>query len=59
MARVSQISMPSCSSRGTRTDGERRSSSARLVGSSMGTVCSSKSRPDILVINQPRKDQDE
>jgi hypothetical protein len=51
--------MPSCSSRGTRTEGESSSSSARMVGSSMGTVCSSNSRPDIRVISQPRRDQDE
>ena len=59
MASVSQSVTPSCESCGTRTDGERRSSSARLVGSSMGTTASSKSRPDIRAISQPRRDHDE
>ena len=59
MASVSQTVAPSCDSRGTSTEGESSSSSARFSGSVIGTTTSSNGSPDILVRSQPRSDQDE
>jgi hypothetical protein len=59
MASVSQTSMPSCARRGTRTDGESSSSSARVAGSSLGSRTSATSRPARWQSSQPRSDQEE
>src|SRR6516165_12729688 len=42
-------------SEGTRNEGDSNSSSARVDGSSAGTICTSKSSPDILQSSQPQR----
>lgn len=44
---------------GTKIEGDKSSNSALLSGVSVGTLISSKSTPDILVINHPLSDQEE
>ena len=58
MAIVSQIFSPLWLRHGTRKDGDSKSNSARVEGSSVETCCSSNSKPDILHSNQPRNDHD-
>ena len=58
IASVSQILMPSWVRHGTRNEGDSRSSSARVEGSSLATACSAKSSPAILHNSQPRSDQE-
>src|SRR5215467_7559699 len=58
IASVSQILRPLWVRHGTRKDGESSRSSARVEGSSLATICSSKSRPANLQSSQPRSDQD-
>src|SRR6266849_2766346 len=43
---------------GTRKEGDRSKSAARLEGSSEGATCASKSSPAILHSNQPRSDHE-
>src|SRR5260370_38994083 len=43
---------------GTRNEGDSSNYSARMVGSSLMSICSSKSRLAILHNNQPRSDQE-
>src|SRR5579864_8287901 len=59
IASVSQIEMPLWIRVGTRIDEDCSSSSARTVGSSADTICSSKSSPAHFAISQPRRHHDE
>jgi hypothetical protein len=56
IASVSHTLMPSWVKQGTRNDGDSRSSSARVEGSSLRACCSSKSSPAILQSSHPRSD---
>src|ERR1700751_3054941 len=56
IANVSQIFRPLWVRHAKRKDGESKSNSARVEGSSAETCCSSKSSLDILQSNQPRND---
>src|SRR5215468_2524150 len=58
MASVSHTLTDPLVSDGTRKEGDRSSSSARVEGSSEGTTCSSKSSPASLHNNQPRSDHE-
>ena len=58
IARASHTVTPACSSRGTRNDGESRSSSARVAGSPAGRTSSMKSSPAMRHSNHPRSDHD-
>src|SRR5258706_11835142 len=59
IASVSHILTLPCLSEGTRNEGERRSNSARVDGSSIGAVSSAKSSPAMRHSNQPRRHQEE
>src|ERR1700681_1822563 len=58
MASVSQTLTPSQTRQGTKKEGESRSSSARVDGSSLRACRSSKSRPANLQRSHPRSDQE-
>src|SRR6516225_3634191 len=58
MASVSHTLTDPLISDGTRKDGDRSRSSARIEGSSEGAMSSSKSSPAILHNNQPRSDHE-
>src|SRR5712692_7182149 len=58
MASVSHTLTDPLVSDGTGKEGDRSSSSARIVGSSEAATCSSKSSPAILHSNQPRSDHE-
>src|SRR5260370_24702709 len=58
MASVSHTLTDPLVSDGTRKEGDRSKSSARIEGSSEAATCSSKSSPAILHSNQPRSDHE-
>jgi hypothetical protein len=53
------MEMPLCSKRGTNTEGDSSSSSARAEALSGSTIFSVKGSPEKRTSNQPRKDHDE
>jgi hypothetical protein len=58
IASVSHTLTPSWVRQGTRQEGDSRRSSARIAGSSGGTIFSAKASPENLASSQPRSDQE-
>src|SRR3984893_10440566 len=58
IASVSHTFTPPWVRQGTRKEGDSSSNSARVVGSSLESIVSTKSRPASLHSNQPRSDQE-